>query len=173
LVRRFDGREPWGWKDPRNCLTLPLWRKLLPETKVLICVRNPLAVAESLRLRNGIPYTDSLDLWLTYNRCVLAAIPIEYRLITHCEAYLNDPRAELWRVLQWAGLPATQGQVEQACQRVAPSLMHHLMTLDNLADAGASDALLQCYRNLCEEAALGEPAGSAAGWDSALDVWQQ
>ena len=30
LVRQFQGREPWGWKDPRNCLTLPLWRGSSP-----------------------------------------------------------------------------------------------------------------------------------------------
>jgi hypothetical protein len=152
LVRRFDGREPWGWKDPRNCLTLPLWRKLLPEMKVLICVRNPLAVAESLRLRNSISYADSFDLWLTYNRCVLAAAPVEYRLVTHCETYLRDPCAELRRVLQWAGLPATADQTQQACQRIAPPLMHHRVTLTDLVNAGASDDLLQWYRDLCKEA---------------------
>lgn len=162
LVRRFDGREPWGWKDPRNCLTLPLWRKLLPAMKVLICVRNPLAVAESLRLRNGIPHTASFDLWLTYNRRVLAAAPFDYRLVTHGETYLRDPHTELWRVLQWAGLCATQSQVEQACQRIAPSLMHHHMTLDDLADAGASDDLLRCYRDLCAEAVRTERTGSVS-----------
>ncbi len=153
LICRLEGREPWGWKDPRNCLTLPLWRKLLPEIQVLICVRNPLAVAKSLWLRNGIPHPDSFDLWLTYNRRVLAAAPIESRLVTHCEAYLRDPHAELCRVLQWAGLAAPEDQVNQACQRIAPSLLHHRMTLDDLADAGASAELMRCYRDLCAEAA--------------------
>jgi hypothetical protein len=162
LVRRFDGQEPWGWKDPRNCLTLPFWRKLLPEMNVLICVRNPLAVAESLRLRNGISYADSFDLWLTYNRRVLAAAPVEYRLVTHCQAYLNDPRTELCRVLQWAGISATEDQVEQACQRISQSLMHHRMTTDDLADAGASDELLRCYRGLCTEATKTERAESVS-----------
>src|SRR5688572_30503324 len=23
LLQEFEGREPWGWKDPRNCVTLP------------------------------------------------------------------------------------------------------------------------------------------------------
>ena len=162
LARRFAGREPWGWKDPRNCLTLPLWRKLLPEMKVLVCVRNPLAVAESLWLRDGIPFADSFDLWLTYNRRVVAAVPAEYRLITHCEAYLHDPCAELLRLLQWVGLVASEDQVEQACQGISPSLMHHRMTLDDLADAGASGDLLRCYQDLCAEAAHGEPAALEA-----------
>jgi len=154
LARRFAGREPWGWKDPRNCLTLPLWRKLLPKMKVLICVRNPLAVAESLRLRDGISYADALELWLTYNRCVLAAAPAEFRLVTHCDTYLREPFDELRRVLHWVGLSATEGQMEQACQRIAPSLLHHRRTMDDLMDDRISAEVWQCYRDLCEEATL-------------------
>ncbi len=152
LAWRFAGREPWGWKDPRNCLTLPLWRKLLPQMKVLICVRNPLAVAESLRLRDGIPYDESLELWLTYNLCVLANVPAESRVITHCEIYLCDPFAELHRLLGWVGLSPTKERMERACQRIAPSLLHHRPTMADLVDARISDEVWQCYRDLCEEA---------------------
>lgn len=148
LLIRFEGREPWGWKDPRNCLTLPLWRELLPDMKVLICVRNPLAVAESLWLRDGISSVHSLNLWLTYNRRVLAAAPAAQRLVIHCETLLHNPHAELRRVLRWAGLAATPNQVEQACQRIAPSLLHHRMTLDDLMQAGACDEVMACYLNL-------------------------
>ena len=154
LARRFAGREPWGWKDPRNCLTLLLWRKLLPEVKVLICVRNPLAVAESLRLRDGIPYAESLELWLTYNRCVLASAPAESRLITHCESYLRDPFAELHRLLGWVGLSSTKERMERACQRIAPSLLHHRPTMDELVDVRIPAEVRQCYRDLREQAAL-------------------
>ncbi len=161
LVDRFGGREPWGWKDPRNCLTLPLWRELLPEMKILICVRNPLAVAESLWLRDGISYADSFHLWLTYNRRVLAAAPVEHRLVTCCESYLHDPRVELRRVLQWGGLSATEEQVERASQRIEPSLVHHRMTLDDLAQASASDDLLRCYLELRAGAALDREATPA------------
>ena len=52
LVTTFAGREPWGWKDPRNSLTLPFWQRVIPEVKVVICVRNPLDVAQSLQARN-------------------------------------------------------------------------------------------------------------------------
>lgn len=151
LVNRFAGREPWGWKDPRNCLTLPLWRELLPGMKILICVRNPLAVAESLGVRDGISFSDAFDLWLTYNCCVLAAAPVEHRLITHCETLLHHPHAELGRVLHWAGLSATPEHVKRACQRIAPSLVHHRRTLDELMQAGASDELVECYLDLCLE----------------------
>ncbi|MEO0096415.1 MAG: sulfotransferase [candidate division WOR-3 bacterium] len=44
-------REPWGWKDPRNTITLPLWLKLYPDAKVIHIYRNGVAVAVSLYKR--------------------------------------------------------------------------------------------------------------------------
>lgn len=42
----------WGWKDPRNTFTLPMWLDLFPGAKVLHVTRNKEAVAESLKRRN-------------------------------------------------------------------------------------------------------------------------
>ncbi len=30
--------EPWGWKDPRTSLTLPIWRKVLPGLVTVIVI---------------------------------------------------------------------------------------------------------------------------------------
>jgi len=150
LVRRFPGREPWGWKDPRNCLTLPLWNKVVPEMRVLLCVRNPLAVAESLRAREGMSLAASFDLWLTYNRCALSAMPAERRIVTLCESYFIDPHAELQRVLGQCGLAASEQTIEHACVQINPSLVHHRTAVDELSKAGASDELVKCYLNLRE-----------------------
>jgi hypothetical protein len=42
---------PWGWKDPRNTYTLPLWLDLFPNAKVIHIYRNGIDVAQSLRVR--------------------------------------------------------------------------------------------------------------------------
>ena len=42
---------PWGWKDPRNTYTLPLWLDIFPNAKVIHIYRNGIDVAQSLRLR--------------------------------------------------------------------------------------------------------------------------
>src|SRR5215813_12182654 len=34
LVSDFRSREFWGWKDPRNSLTLAIWKRFLAEFKV-------------------------------------------------------------------------------------------------------------------------------------------
>jgi len=43
--------RPWGWKDPRNTLTLPIWLKVFPEAKVILVHRHGVDVANSLVLR--------------------------------------------------------------------------------------------------------------------------
>ncbi|MEP0356956.1 hypothetical protein [Paraglaciecola sp.] len=34
----IDGN--WGWKDPRNSLTLPIWKTIFPELRVLVVVKE-------------------------------------------------------------------------------------------------------------------------------------
>ncbi len=42
---------PWGWKDPRNTFTLPLWLDVFPNAKVIHIVRHGVDVAASLKER--------------------------------------------------------------------------------------------------------------------------
>jgi hypothetical protein len=44
-------RGAWGWKDPRNSLTLPYWLRLFPQARLLQVRRNPEAIARSLMRR--------------------------------------------------------------------------------------------------------------------------
>jgi len=48
-----DRRGPWGWKDPRNTFTLPVWRSLFPEARVIHVHRHGVDVAASLRHRRA------------------------------------------------------------------------------------------------------------------------
>ena len=43
--------RPWGWKDPRNTFTLPLWLKIFPDAKLLVIHRHGVDVAKSLATR--------------------------------------------------------------------------------------------------------------------------
>ena len=47
----MEGR--WGWKDPRNGPSLPLWRSIWPDMKVIHVIRHGADVAASLRMRNS------------------------------------------------------------------------------------------------------------------------
>lgn len=50
---------PWGWKDPSNTFTLPLWLRIFPEAKIIYIERHGVDVAQSLRVRGkkGLAYT--------------------------------------------------------------------------------------------------------------------
>ena len=43
--------RPWGWKDPRTILTLPLWLRLFPTAKLVYIIRNGVDVTKSLMVR--------------------------------------------------------------------------------------------------------------------------
>jgi hypothetical protein len=54
-LQRYD--QPWGWKDPQNIYTLPLWLKLFPQAKIVYIVRNGVDVASSLvKFQSNIIY---------------------------------------------------------------------------------------------------------------------
>lgn len=45
--------EPWGWKDPRNTFTLPIWLSVFPDAKILHIKRHGVDVAKSLLVRRN------------------------------------------------------------------------------------------------------------------------
>lgn len=45
------GLSTWGWKDPRNSLTLPFWLQAFPEARILHVRRDPEKIADSLLRR--------------------------------------------------------------------------------------------------------------------------
>jgi len=102
LLRRLAPAEPWGWKDPRNSLTLPFWSSLLPRMRVLVCVRHPFDVARSERRRwerlyvLNRPRVSSLPLylaaWRHYDR-VAGALSIRPRLVPSYRRCFT-----LWRI---------------------------------------------------------------------------
>jgi serine protein kinase len=56
----------WGWKDPRNSLTMPFWHSVYGRLRTIVVVRNPLEVVTSLHRRNGFSPALALTLWRIY-----------------------------------------------------------------------------------------------------------
>jgi hypothetical protein len=73
LVRTLDARGTWAIKDPRLCLTLPLWRPLCPHAACVVALRHPIEVASSLERRDRIPLATGVALWERYTRSALLA----------------------------------------------------------------------------------------------------
>ncbi len=79
-------------KDPRLCITLPLWRTVFDQDPVaLLVLRDPLEVARSLEHRNDFPLTLSLALWRRYVQQSMTAIEGLPVFVVEYGALLRDP----------------------------------------------------------------------------------
>ncbi len=68
--RLTDMDVPWGWKDPRNSLLLPLWTSVFPNAKIIHIYRNGVDVANSLALREkeNLLHTQKADIIEAFKR---------------------------------------------------------------------------------------------------------
>lgn len=60
LLKDLAVRFPWGFKDPRLSVLLPFYRPLLPDMKLVFCLRDPEEICASLKRREGMTSTRSL-----------------------------------------------------------------------------------------------------------------
>lgn len=148
LIKRISSQHPWGWKDPRNSLTLAFWRRLIPDLKLVICLRNPVEVAHSLRKRGDLIGITAVQLWLTYYRELVSATLIEQRVITHYNSYFQDPTTELQRVANMIGMDVPDGVISRACAHISSNLRHHHIE----SPINVPQEVLDMYLKLCREA---------------------
>jgi hypothetical protein len=149
LIEAFHSAQIWGWKDPRNSLTLSFWEELLPGLKTLVIVRNPLEVAYSMRKRNGTSYAFGLRLWEIYNRRLIEAAGKSDRLFTHYDLFFENVEKELQRIANFVGLP--EAKIHSAAELVTTKRRHTHFTIDQLVDAGVSGEVIELYRALVAE----------------------
>jgi hypothetical protein len=53
VTRRRRAQKLWGFKDPRLCLFLPIWKHVIPEARVLLVFRHYTDCAHSLERRHA------------------------------------------------------------------------------------------------------------------------
>jgi hypothetical protein len=130
--RAFPSDGPVVWKDPRLCLLLPAWRAILPATVATVLLwRSPLAVARSLRSRQGFPLSLGLALWEHYTRAALDGLAGHATYVMGYDALLSDPRAAIEPLAQWLGaggrvpISADDDTLSEAAKTVTGSLSRH------------------------------------------------
>jgi hypothetical protein len=123
----YDGRSPWGVKDPRLCVLLPLYLKLFPDAKVVHIRRDPNDVAASLtrRYKEGVGRLDDFEHWkdltLAYTQRVLdyASKCRAYHELSY-ESFCTDTEVQTRRLFDFLGLPFT-GETGKLLSSVSPS----------------------------------------------------
>lgn len=133
----FEGRAPVAFKDPRLCLTLPVWMPALAgyDVRIVHLFRDPHAVARSLVTRNAgldIPASrfgkgemttaDALTLWGEYNSraCLYAEQFGIQRLPVWYDALIEAPAMQVRRIAAFVG--GGNGDVDAAVACVRPEL---------------------------------------------------
>ena len=146
-----SGTGPWGWKDPRTSVTLPFWKELLPRQEYVLCVRNPLSVAASLKARDGMPLEHALNLWSEYTGAALEYTQAEHRVIVNYESLMTNWKSTLRRIVENLGLAdleppeSIEEQVESFLQ---PQLSHYNYALEDVLDTPSLDFIsksLYCF----------------------------
>ncbi len=129
LAHSILAPPPSVMKDPRLCLTLPLWRSIMEREPVAILVfREPLEVALSLQRRNEFPLTLGLALWHRYVRQSLASVVGLPVLVVEYERALDDPRQfvdDLASFLDANGIAPGADRSDQATGIFERDLQHH------------------------------------------------
>jgi hypothetical protein len=142
--------EPWGWKDPRTSLTAAFWRDVLPGLRFVVCVRNPLEVAASLRARGYTSQRFGLRLWEEYHRALDAAAAGAPRIVTHYDSYFCDAPAEVARVVDFAVPTATDVLRRAAVLSASEGARHQRRSPRDLASSGLSADGERLYASLGE-----------------------
>ena len=124
----------WGWKEPRTTLFGPVWLQLFPEARVIELVRDPLAVALSIREREmrfraagdmPKPELDDLDyglrLALTYVSAGerLGALTPHYQRVRF-EDIQKNPEKALSDLAKFCGLPLNSARLKKAAATIRP-----------------------------------------------------
>jgi hypothetical protein len=152
IIGHFSPHKLWGWKDPRNSIMFPFWKKLIPDLRIVVCIRNPVEVARSLSKRNYSSLAFGLNLWLAYHQRLLSDTRTGERVVTHYDSYFHDPPSELQRVLRLLDMSASSETIEHACSTVSAHLRHSRVTTQEMAEIKVPRDVTDCYLRMCDEA---------------------
>jgi len=149
--------KPWGWKDPRATILLPFWRCLLPNFKLIVCVRNPLEVAFSLSKRTikHVDFQPGLRLWLDYNKLLMRDLENNNALFIHYEQILQNPNSEIRRLCNFLNLSPTSNDIANAKNRIQTNLYRGVLSNELFFQFEyLPPGITKMYQELCEKANL-------------------
>lgn len=102
---------PWGWKDPRNTITLPLWTDIFPGAKIIHIFRHGVDVASSLKVREEEIASNRLARFRKHMSLGL------YSFYMKKDGFVNSPRCDeieggfsLWKEYTRYALDITRTQ---------------------------------------------------------------
>merc|ERR1711935_1250906 len=124
---------PWMQKDPRMCITLKTWLKLMNnEPAIVFTYRHPMEVALSINKRDdNIAVETGLRLWIVYNMRAIQNSRGLCIVKSSNDAILADPLNEVQRIsdelTSKCAVPAPPNRIkqEEIDEFISPALQHN------------------------------------------------
>lgn len=175
LLKHFDGKERWGFKEPMTSAILPLYREVFDRNKIVphyaICVRNPLDVGASERSREPLMGDQSYGLWLHYTLAPLVETIGQSRSLIVYEQFVLDPPVALGDIAREVGVDGTEDEWMDADEMIQPNLRHNRSDIDSL---NAWPSLLRRTYELCLKAGKDRVGFAAGAYDDAIrGLWKE
>lgn len=118
--------EPWVWKDPRLCITLPFWDRLLGRRPAVAVFRSPGEVVRSLEVsREGHHPSLGLALWNRYTGAMLRNLEDRPAYVSDWARVRDDPVAWCSALREWllaVDVPISEERAGQAAEAIDSSL---------------------------------------------------
>jgi hypothetical protein len=121
----------WGFKDPRTCRLLPLWKEIFEELELeplyVLAVRDPAVVADSLVKRDGLDPLHSELIWLLHNLEAIRDAGNELRIVVDYDRWFTAPREQAIAVAKALDLSWPEDDVEligKLTGAIRPDLRH-------------------------------------------------
>lgn len=147
-------------KDPRISMLLPFWQEQLEsqgfQVKVILCLRHPRAVADSLNRRDKFSDNKSFQLWREYNIAVLEAVK-ENVLVVDCDRLMTSAEDEVSRIADFLGLddsifqsPEVRVSIKEYSEEfIDSSLLHYKFEVESF-DERVPEYIQVLYQKLSE-----------------------
>ena len=170
-----DGSE-WAFKDPLTSFTIPFWRRVIPDLKFVVCMRNPIDVAAS-----------SADWYLNDRSLSYAHWHVTYLTIfwevgpKNCalafyEEMIADYRDPLNRVLDFLHLPtvAQGSDLDRKIREfVDVGLKHHSSSIEDVrSKPGIPNPVRRLYIDMATHGIGTVLEEQLADRDELLSIWR-
>ncbi len=165
IEHEFAASSLCAVKDPRMCLTAPLWIKVFEargfEVDCLFLTRDPWEVVESLHQRNDWPRAPLFLMWIQYIMEATAASEQKRRAMITYDQLVSDWRGSMKRVaralhLRWPVAPDS-AQAKAVDAFLDPGLRHHQRPSPGMGgERTATPDLAETLHQACQDIASGE-----------------
>jgi len=156
LVRalKFRGlmriNHSWGWKDPRNTYTLPIWLDIFPEARVIHIYRNGVDVVYSLREREAarpnklnnpwfscrcLSLEGAFALWAEYEQMSLTVtrdLPQNRVLHLRYEDFVTAPASGLHQIAEFLEIRFKHDRIDRLVRDIHSESAYRFLNNDEL-----------------------------------------